>query len=103
MIYFSKSVKKIGFTAISRKKRGLSEVIPKFRALVKGFGGIVSMKTFQCIEQQGVYYDHVVWENHEFALSAAKKFEEFQQKGENLELISWFEEVKFMDHFKQVA
>ena len=80
-----------------------SEVIPKFRELVKGFGGIVSMQTFQCIEQQGVYYDHVVWENHKFALSAAKKFEDFQQKGENLELISWFEEVKFMDHFKQVA
>ncbi|MEQ6119623.1 hypothetical protein [Reichenbachiella sp. MALMAid0571] len=81
----------------------IHDIIPNFRKLILSFGGIVSYHTYSSLNKDGVYYDHVVWENPESASVAIQKFEKVREEGKHKELLNSFEKVVFMDHFKLVS
>ncbi|MFY0654684.1 MAG: hypothetical protein JXQ96_21805 [Cyclobacteriaceae bacterium] len=80
-----------------------SDIMPEFRKLVNSFGGLVSYTTFNSLNKDGMYFDEVIWESVEHASMAIVKFEQMKKKGEHAELMNWFDEVTFMDHFKKVS
>ena len=80
-----------------------SDIMPEFRKLISSFGGVVSYQTFNSLDRDGVYFDQVVWENSSQAFQAIEKFEKLKEDGKHEELMNWFEEVTFMDHFKLEA
>lgn len=80
-----------------------SDIMPDFRKLISSFGGVVSYQTFNSLDRDGVYFDQVVWENSSQAFQAIEKFEKLKEDGKHEELMNWFDEVTFMDHFKLVA
>lgn len=80
-----------------------SDIMPGFRKLISSFGGVISYQTFNSLDRDGVYFDQVVWKNSNQAFQAIEKFEKLKEDGKHEELMNWFDEVTFMDHFKLVA
>ena len=83
-----------------RSKDFMEKGLPELRQIAKGFTGMVSHTTHQCVGQPELFIDVVEWESLHYEEEAAKQMDAKMKAGEAPNMIDTYEKTEFFNHFK---
>ena len=84
-------------------KQFQTETLTNIKELIKNFQGMLNYATYYSVKEEGLFVDHVEWENLECAEFAAGRIKELRREEPFSHYFSAFEEVILFHHLKYVS